>query len=57
MNTRISCRGAPATLPLLVASLGCALSDVQTTGSAATPTNTALPPPTIHEVAQTATLP
>jgi hypothetical protein len=49
MDTRLLRRGALATLPLLIALLGCALSDIQTSAAS--------PPPTTHEVAQTTTLP
>jgi hypothetical protein len=56
MNTRLLRRGALATLPLLVALLGCALADVQTPGASTTKVPINKLTPAVHEVAQTATL-
>jgi hypothetical protein len=58
MNTRILRHGALATLPLLLALLGCGLNTAQgRTLPVVIVTVTVPPAPTIHEVAQTTTLP
>jgi hypothetical protein len=60
MSTRLTRTIAISALPLIVALLGCAITDAQVTKSADPPTATpgkAVFAPTIHQVAQTTTLP